>query len=663
MSNHAKKEASAKNSSSLANLRNVMAGQSDAAPRKTVSHEGFPKMTLQTSNVSSTSNSNSASSESDPSKHSAGGVSTFSYLKARLFGSVADASTSLSSSARDLLQSRKGSEAAKGSSPEPSFGGNAGAHRSDTGTTSNQDSSRAAHIAPPTTTTASTASQPAASMTSTTSTTTTAPSSSGDPPLSPVASQHPSSGHRFFSRTLPSRRQPQQEPLQLPSSKQTKPVASTELSLPPTTPSSAVSPSSLLIPSPTSTAYRTDQPQHRTSASTTSNAQKHLSTGSLIFLEGYLNKKMDLHSGESGHGWKVYKIVLKSSKLYFYKPMSTDERPRFQDPKDHNRQHLSPNQAYQDQQTYYHHPQHSSSSAVVSPRLSITNESGMVLSAFNFESSTRTLLFEGNAKSLSLGAQAFAPPVTKYVYGECFTEIDRLTMQFKKHVALLLFEDSVVICKRKWMRYASTKVKDAIKFSSNSHEKGDVQQQESVSGRRQASMSGISYKSGDSRGSEGEQYQQQHQQQQHSRGRTSFDHQPEKQRGYFTKWKHEATYPLSQVEALDMASPVPSASATFYPFAAPATATAGNAAYSDTSSIYTTTSNYVPSHTHQTTSTLELIVTSHIDGKEYTHRLLYLPPSQEVRHQWYSKFNRVKEMHQAHTRTASKGRGKSHLIL
>jgi hypothetical protein len=142
----------------------------------------------------------------------------------------------------------------------------------------------------------------------------------------------------------------------------------------------------------------------------------------------------------------------------------------------------------------------------------------------------------------------------------------------------------------------------------------------------------------------------------------------EKQRGYFTKWKHEATYPLSQVEALDMASPIPTAS-TFFPFAAPASATSTTFPHTgrqrresiDTASVYTAAS--IPSYTHQTTSTIELVITSVIDGSEYTHRLLYLPPSQEVRHHWYSKFNQVKELDQSRMRTASKLKGKPLYIL
>ncbi|KAI1320528.1 rho GTPase-activating protein [Mortierella claussenii] len=668
MSTHPKKEPSAKNSSSLANMRSVIASQAEATPRKTVSHEGFQKSShdghTSTGNATASLGDNalrdspsadaesalpsgkdsSNISNSNNNNSSGASVSAFSYFKARLFGSVADASTSFTSSARDLLQSKKSSDVSNGSPLEPSFGGRSGgaAQRG-------HDVPNSHHYHPHHHSTTEHAQQrPFDTVPGTM-----APSL-GNPTLSPNTGQHSPNSHRFFSRTLPSRRQAQPEPSQLSSDSQhstgihsVPPLASGSGSL---AGSSTTSPNTLQVPSPTSAALRSNHTKQRriSAVSQSSNTQKHLSTSSVIFQEGYLNKKIELHSGESGHGWKVYKVVLKSSKLYFYKPMAGEERPHFQDPKDHRRQYFSPNSLHRDLQGH-HHQQHSSSSGIVSPRLSITSECGMVLSAFNFESSTKTLLFEGNAKSLGQGTQAFAPPVTKYVYGECFTEIDRVTMQFKKHVALLLFEDSIIICKRKWMRYTSTKVKDVIKFSSSSQEKSELQ--ETTIGKRQGSLSGISYKSGDSsRGSDRE-----------HKSRSSFDQPAEKQRGYFTKWKHEASYPLSQVEALDLASPVPSSSATFYPFVVPATATVGSTTSggrgsvdSDNNSVYTSAS--MSSHTSQMTSTLELVITSHIDGKDFTHRLLYLPPSQEVRHRWYSKFNRTKELHQAHSCTTSKGR-------
>ncbi|KAG0343288.1 hypothetical protein BG000_000007 [Podila horticola] len=589
MSSHPKREPSAKNSVSLANLRHTPS-QSEVSPRKAVSHEGFHKSTS-TSNASSTGSTNSGqagTTNADTNSGSSGAVSAFSYLKARLFGSVADASTSLTSSARDLLQSKKSSESTKS---------NQGGDSNDRSTKGGHKAHHHLHQL----------------------------SEGGGETVTEAFTSptEPTHTNRLFSRTLPTRRQQPQKPT----------VTSTYTS------------NGQIPPLPvTNAGVRGDvsdqtNPRARQALVSTSNAHKHLSTGSIIHQEGFLNKKVELHSGESGHGWKVYRVQLKSSKLYFYKPYPTEDRPTFQGPKDHSR-HINNHNNNQSPIPYQsHHPQHSSSS-ILSPRLSISNECGMVLAAFNFESSTRTLLFEGNAKALSHGGMVFEPPVFKYVYGECFTEIDRQTMQFKRHVALLLFEDSVIVCKRKWIRYASTKVKDAIKFTSNSSSNNTSSQSERTDGsvpgaplrKRQQSLSGISNVSLDSKNSIGE------------RSRSS-----EKQRGYFTKWKHVATYPLSQVEALDMASPVPSSAATFYPFAAPSTAGSTsigrNSRNSDMSSIYTLNSQ--PTYVQQTTSTLELVITSLIDGKEFTHRLLFLPPSQEVRHQWYAKFNRAKELQQS----------------
>ncbi|ORY97109.1 hypothetical protein BCR41DRAFT_227930, partial [Lobosporangium transversale] len=663
MSDHPKNDVTIRSSSSHANLRDIITSQSDSTPRKATSHESFSKSGQEPPKIisneilparqvthsknlnrgiqysSNNSHSNTSTNTSNSTATSAG-MSTFSYLKARLFGSVADASTSLTSSARDLLQLKKAAELNKGLIPESSS-----TTRLETTTEGDNSRNQCVH-------------KDSLGQLNKSSTT--------DPPTisvnsPPYPAQDVISSHRFFSRTLPNRRQPH-EPLRPALNKQTMPTSPIGPFNPSTLESISTSNNQILsrtacsniihVSSPTSATQVIDLNQRRLSAASSSDTQVHPRTGSIVFQEGFLNKKMEQHSGEIEHDWKIYKVILKSSKIYFYKPLPMDDWPQFQSPKDPQKQCLSSNILQQDHTGYYHQ-HHSFPNNGTSPQLSIASECGMVLSAFNFESSTRTLLFEGNTsiKSLNHEFQSFASPVSKYVYGECFTEIDRLTMQFKKHVALLLFEDSVVICKRKWVRYTSAKVKDVIKFSSNSNEKNE--HQEPVSGKRQGSLSGISHKSSDSRGSDGDQ-----------RIRAIFDSSTEKQRGYFSKWKHEATYPLSQVEALDMASPVPSASATFYPFAAPVTAAATNPSYFgrnlrdlDIPSISTATSISSSNHQSTTTSTLELVITSNIDGRDYTHRLLYLPPSQEVRHQWYSKFNRAKGLYQPHTRTASKGRG------
>ncbi|KAF9934048.1 rho GTPase-activating protein [Linnemannia zychae] len=631
-----------KSSASPTNVQKPMASPSEIISRGNTSHEAVQKSTTQSNNTSSggglnnnSGNTNQTKGYSSSNSSSSGGVSAFSYLRQKLFGpSSSDLPTTTAST----------TGASKDPAPSSSTNSRSGSHFHEKLPTSIENSSSFPSLS-----------------------TTNAMTSLVDSiPLSPSSittlqqqQSNSSQPHRFFSRTLPNRRQAQPQPPLDQTQIALGPPIRTISNIDPVSPSSTMTRRTSSIASPTTVtvvsparsrehSQNSSQPRRRPSAVSQSNLNKHLSTGSMIYQEGYLNKKVDLHSGEGGHGWKVYKVLLKSSKLYFYRPGPTDDRPKFQDAKDHQRHQMSLARGLQDD-TYssFHSQSFSLGSGGASSRLSITNECGMILSAFKFESSTRTLLFEGNAKPLGQGTLVFAPPVARYIYGESFTEIDRATMQFKKHVALLLFEDSVMICKRKWIRSTAAKVKDAIKFNSNTHENND--RQEPSTGKRQPSVSGISYKSGDSRGSEGE-----------PKPRSSFDRPTDKQRGYFTKWKHEATYPLAQVEALDMASPVPSASATFYPFAAPAASTAlanvnRNPRDSDISSIYRPSS--APSNNYQTTSTLELVITSVIDNKEYTERLLFLPPSQEVRHRWYSKFNRAKELYQQHSKaTASKGR-------
>ncbi|KAF9551462.1 hypothetical protein EC957_008131 [Mortierella hygrophila] len=533
----------------------MASSQPEITPRKTTSHDGLQKA-AQPSNASSGSgvSNNSGSvnlaksnnTSSNNNANSGGGsVSAFSYLRQKFFGT---------SSVDVVTAPAAATGPTKDPAPSPSTGPRSGHSGHEKLQTSIEGSSSYPSLTP-------VSSPSESSLLSPTTATATQQQQQPQP-------------HRFFSRTLPSRRQAQpQQPQQTDQAQfALGPPITTVTNTDPVSPSSTmtkrssstVSPGAVTVVSPTlSPDYSQNhaQPQRRRpSAVSPATLNKHLSTGSMICQEGYLNKKVNLHSGEAGHGWKVYKVVLKSSKLYFFRPGSTDEKPKFQDAKDHQRHQMSLARGLQDDPFNSLHSQHSSASGAASSRMSITNECGMVLSAFKFESSTRTLLFEGNAKALGQGTLVFAPPVSRYIYGESFTEIDRATMQFKKHVALLLFEDSVMICKRKWIRSTAAKVKDAIKFSSNTHEKAD-RQEPSLMGKRQPSVSGISYKSGDSRGSEGE-----------PKSRSSFDRPTDKQKGYFTKWKHEATYPLAQVEALDMASPVPSASATFYPFAAPATA-------------------------------------------------------------------------------------------
>ncbi|KAF9165179.1 rho GTPase-activating protein [Actinomortierella ambigua] len=573
----------------------------ETGPRKTVSHEGFQH----SKSASQSATLESKTAHTPPPHSSSSSLSAFSYLKQKLFGTVADASSSLSSSARDLLQSKKSqnSDASKAKAASKDTSGSTGAAPTASGSSSSPASSGGRsrfaaktlpsrqqplalqqHLATPLPPNSGTA-------TTTTTTTSTTPAHHSLTPSSPSA----------VSSTKSHSRSPHSSPTSvtaasvttdhIPASSSTSPGKLSPSYAAPSVGQSQLVAHSTKTHAP-NTPSRVSYSQARNSNYRLSTLSSHKSvpTTSIIYQEGFLNKKADLQPGEIGHGWKVYKVILRGTKLYFFKPLPIEEKPRFQEPRDNQRQIEG---------FVTHQPS--------SSRLSLTNESGMVLTAFKFESSTRTLLFEGNPRPLHPQSWAAAPLVSKYVYGECFTELDRMSMQPKKHVALLLFEDCIVICKRKWIRFPSTKMKDVIKFNSQK-ESEDRSPTSTLSQPQQRRFYGINVHSLRSAG-------QQQQQQQQERSAEK-----EKQRGYFTKWKHEAMYSLSQVEALDMASPVPSASNTFFPFVTPSMSSASgpstvNSSVSHGSDNLSTSSTLSVPFIHQTTSTLELIITTSIDAQ------------------------------------------------
>ncbi|KAG0242484.1 rho GTPase-activating protein [Actinomortierella wolfii] len=616
----------------------------EAGPRKTVSHEGFQhaKSVSQSAALDS-----SKTTHSSPQNTQSSSLSAFSYLKQKLFGSVADASSSFSSSARDLLQSKKGqgNDASKakaatkdssgssgtpaapssGSSLSPASSGGRSRFAAKTLPARQQPLALQQHFAP----------TPHPPPNTATTTATDAPTVSisqhqHQQPLTPSATSGVSSAQSASVNTLS--RSPHSSPTLVTTASVTSDHNPTNSNIAPdklsASSASGHGQSQLVVQTDTPSRVSYSQARNSNYRLSTLSSHKSVPTASIIYQEGFLNKKVDMQPGEIGHGWKVYKVILRGTKLYFFKPLPFEEKPKFQEPRDNQRQIEG-------------FPAQPSPS-----RLSLTNESGMVLTAFKFESSTRTLLFEGNPKPLHPQSWALAPLVSKYVYGECFTELDRMSMQPKKHVALLLFEDCIVICKRKWIRFPSTKMKDVIKFN-NQRESEDRASASPTSQHQQRRFNGPNINSPRSPS------QSQRQQQDRSTEK-------EKHRGYFTKWKHEAMYSLSQVEALDMASPVPSASNTFFPFVTPSlstttsTSTLNSRTSRETENSSATLTLGVP-FIHQTTSTLELVITTSIDGKEYTQRLLFLPPSPEVRHMWYSKFHRTKERYVARSRTMDGG--------
>ncbi|KAJ1978194.1 hypothetical protein H4R35_002000 [Dimargaris xerosporica] len=224
-----------------------------------------------------------------------------------------------------------------------------------------------------------------------------------------------------------------------------------------------------------------------------------------IAKEGYLNRKTDLnpHSSVStallARGWKVYRVLLKGSKLYFYKPPSEAElRKQFPfegSPLSTTSPRVLPAEADQseaDDSEVYH---------------------GLPLTESEFDPSAATLIFESDVR----GGTLTAPLSTRYVFGGLFTEVDIVNFKFKRYVCLLIFDDTVVVCKRKWVKQH----KGVIGAVSHVFRRA-----RSINSRLKDTDT-ASLRSVDSSG---------------------------RRVGYYTKWKHHAFYPLTSVDVVEAAS-------------------------------------------------------------------------------------------------------------
>ncbi|CAG8452597.1 269_t:CDS:10 [Ambispora gerdemannii] len=116
------------------------------------------------------------------------------------------------------------------------------------------------------------------------------------------------------------------------------------------------------------------------SITTTKSNNSNTSTSLIVLKEGFLNKKIDFDpKSANSRGWKVYRVILRGSKLYFYKPPSEEVLKTFfgasKNTDNNNKDFISGNEI----------------SSNLSP---ITeNERGMDLNPINFDSNLRTLIF------------------------------------------------------------------------------------------------------------------------------------------------------------------------------------------------------------------------------------------------------------------------------
>ncbi|KAJ9065524.1 hypothetical protein DSO57_1039821 [Entomophthora muscae] len=214
------------------------------------------------------------------------------------------------------------------------------------------------------------------------------------------------------------------------------------------------------------------------------------SSASSILKEGYLNKKIDLAPGTVSNtltrGWKLYYVTLKGAKLSFYKPPSEAE--------------IRNSIAFSFNNIGINSPISSSPSGpMLSSGLRSPASSGMALIPATFDSAARSLLFEPPSSEEH-------PLSEKYLYGDMFTEVDVLHFKFKRFVCLLIFENDILVFKRRWVRNNRTSLFGAVNGALRMGQ-GNNQTQ---------------------------------------------DMDPSK--GYFSKWKHHASYRLNACEVMNASS-------------------------------------------------------------------------------------------------------------
>ncbi|KAJ2518597.1 hypothetical protein H4217_003228 [Coemansia sp. RSA 1939] len=229
-----------------------------------------------------------------------------------------------------------------------------------------------------------------------------------------------------------------------------------------------------------------------------------------IAKEGYLSKKTDINPSTSlasalSRGWKVYRVVLKGAKLFFYKPPSESElRAMFPE-----------EIAAATNETAGGYVRASFSASGYEDG-GYTNSSGFPMSPGEVDSSSRAMLFEPGVHD----GEITVPLSERYVFGECFTEVDLRSLKFKRYVSVLIFDDTIVVLKRRWVRQGIASsffgaVSNKMRFGKGSRTKAHQVPDNSSLVSAELGIKG---------------------------------------KGYFTKWKYHSQYPLTNVEAIEAAS-------------------------------------------------------------------------------------------------------------
>ncbi|KAJ2826559.1 hypothetical protein FBU31_003413, partial [Coemansia sp. 'formosensis'] len=237
--------------------------------------------------------------------------------------------------------------------------------------------------------------------------------------------------------------------------------------------------------------------------------------------EGYLSKKTDINPSTSlasalSRGWKVYRVVLKGAKIFFYKPPSESElRAMFPEEIAAATNETAGGYFRASMSTTAHYDEGNSGSNA-GGGIGGTG-TGFPMAPGEMESGSRAIIFEPGVHD----GEITAPLCERYLFGECFTEVDLRSLKFKRYVCVLIFDDTIVVLKRRWVRQGLASsffgaVSNKMRFGKGGS-RGKPQQLTDNSSLVSAEL-GIQGK------------------------------------GYFTKWKYHSSYPLTNVEAIEAAS-------------------------------------------------------------------------------------------------------------
>ncbi|KAJ2334689.1 hypothetical protein GGI00_001735, partial [Coemansia sp. RSA 2681] len=330
--------------------------------------------------------------------------------------------------------------------------------------------------------------------------------------------------------------------------------------------------------------------------------------------EGYLSKKTDINPSTSlasalSRGWKVYRVVLKGAKIFFYKPPSESElRAMFPEEIAAATNETAGGYFRASMSTSAHNDEGNA----VNGGAAGGNGTGFPMAPGEMEAGSRAIIFEPGVHD----GEITAPLCERYLFGECFTEVDLRSLKFKRYVCVLIFDDTIVVLKRRWVRQGLASsffgaVSNKMRFGKGSS-RGKSQQLPDNSSLVSAEL-GIQGK------------------------------------GYFTKWKYHSSYPLTNVEAIEAASSrfsVSHAPGVLGHLARESQAGSGRVSLysignSSVSSVMTRTSTVSKDYSGALSSGLVPGFQIFVGGKERVARM-FVATTSDAKNNWLSRFAAAK---------------------